>query len=43
MNCKIVSLYICVKDMERAIRYSSFMRTIDTATDRIFNEWTEAA
>ena len=38
MNCKIVSLYICVKDMERAIRfYEDFFEMEVTERDKLYS------
>lgn len=38
MNCKVVSLYICVKDMERAIRfYEDFFEKSVTERDRLYS------
>ena len=38
MNCKISSLYICVKDMERAIRfYEDFFDQPVTERDDIYS------
>ena len=38
MNCKIASLYICVKDMKRAVRfYESFFDMPVTEYDEIYS------